>query len=369
MSCLASSIAVPGSAQDEAAEVEAEDVAARFGARSSVLDISLSPSGTKVAWVAAGPEHSEVLNVVDLAGPGSVKQIAKNTEVTSDLSWCRWATDERLVCQVDGMGKAPDGTLIGFDRMFAIDYDGTEIESLSERRSLRAFGFNQSGGSVVAFDVAGEDGRILLTKTYLKENSTGTRLANEKEGLGVDQIDVNTGRRRVEEQPDDGAMRYIADELGEVRIKARAKYDLNGMLTGDYYYYFRAPDSRHWQELADISLDGKPVEGFLPVAVDAARNSAFGFTSVGGFTALAEVPLSNPRAGKVVFARDDVDVDGLIRIGRQRRVVGASYATEKRSVAYFDDELATLARALGRRCRISRSSISPALALTKASCW
>ena len=45
---------------------EAPDAAARdFGARSSVLDISLSPSGTKIAYIAPGPEHSEVINVID----------------------------------------------------------------------------------------------------------------------------------------------------------------------------------------------------------------------------------------------------------------------------------------------------------------
>ena len=45
----------------------------------------------------------------------------------------------------------------------------------------------------------------------------------------------------------------------------------------------------------------------------------------------------------MVLARNDVDVDSLIRIGRQRRVVGVSYATEKRAIEYLDPELETLA--------------------------
>jgi hypothetical protein len=44
------------------------DAARNFGVRATVLDISLSPSGSKVAYIAAGPEHSEVINVIDLAG-------------------------------------------------------------------------------------------------------------------------------------------------------------------------------------------------------------------------------------------------------------------------------------------------------------
>lgn len=48
------------------------------------------------------------------------------------------------------------------------------------------------------------------------------------------------------------------------------------------------------------------------------------------------------------MARSDVDVDALIRIGRKRRVVGASYATEKREVFDFDPELKKLAASLAK---------------------
>ncbi len=347
-SAIAMTMCAPGFAQEASSDAELEDIAARYGVRASVLDISLSPSGNKVAWIAAGPEHSEILNVVDLTSGDGVKQIANNTEEIGDLSWCRWATDERLICQIDGMGERSDGVLVPFDRMFAINYDGSDAASLSERRSLRAIGFNQDGGDIVAFDVAGEDGRILITKNYVKEYSTGTRLANEKEGLGVDQVDVESGRRRVEEQPDLGTYRYIADENGRVRLKLRAGYDANGRMTGEYFYLYRDSESDRWREFDNVAVDGEPISNFEPVAVDSSRNSAFGYIPKDGFEALAEVPLSNPGAGKVLFSRDDVDVDGLMRIGRQRRVVGVTYATEKRSVAYFDEELAKLSRALGK---------------------
>ncbi|WP_234029480.1 S9 family peptidase [Erythrobacter sp. THAF29] len=346
MSGLVAQQAIAQDARENGESIE--EVAARYGVRASVLDISLSPSGNKIAWIAAGPEHSEVLNVVDLAAGGGVKQIAQNTEEIGDLSWCRWATDERLICQIDGMGRGSDGVLVGFDRMFAINYDGSDVASLSERGSLRALGFNQSGGDIVAFDVAGQNGRILMTKNYVKERSTGTRLANTKEGLGVDQIDVSNGRRRVAEQPDNGAIRYVADEQGQVRVKIRAGYDANGRLTGKFFYLFRASGSNRWREFDNVVVDGKSVERFVPLAVDGRRDSAFGYIARDGYDALAEVPLSDPTAGSVMFARDDVDVDGLIRIGRQRRVVGVSYATEKRSVAYFDEELKKLSEDLGK---------------------
>src|SRR5690606_37050171 len=63
--------------------------------------------------------------------------------------------------------------------------------------------------------------------------------------------------------------------------------------------------------------------------------------------AAASLSLDGQNRLETLVSRDDVDVDEFIRIGRQRRVVGASYATEKREIVYFDDSLKKLAADLG----------------------
>jgi dipeptidyl aminopeptidase/acylaminoacyl peptidase len=325
-----------------------EDTARRFGARASVLDISLSPSGTKIAYISPGPEHSEVINVIDLEGDAKVVPVLQNTEKIGDFEWCEWATDARLVCQVSGMGKGPTGLLVPFDRLFAINLDGGEPKMLSQRDSMRALGFNQDGGDIVAFDVNDGEGEVLMTRNYIPESDSSTRLLNTRSGLGVDLVDVVTGKVRTREGADDGAVRYVADEDGRVRVKMRAFYDGNGNLTGDYVYLYRTPDSNSWRKFENLTIDDEPIAGFSPVAVDSARNVAYGFITKGGYDAVVEVLLDGSDAGKLVMARDDVDVDALIRIGRKRRVVGASYATEKREVVYFDPELKKLAAGLAK---------------------
>lgn len=160
-----------------AQEISSEEAAKRFGARASILDISLSPSGSKIAWIAPAQGHAEVLNVYDLNGDGSVRQIASNDRIEADLEQCDWATDERLVCEIFGMGRQAGGILIPFTRMFAIGASGGEPLSMNERQSWRALGFNQNGGDLVALDVAGEEGQILITRNYIKESTRGTRLA------------------------------------------------------------------------------------------------------------------------------------------------------------------------------------------------
>ncbi len=77
-------------------------------------------------------------------------------------------------------------------------------------------------------------------------------------------------------------------------------------------------------------------------------NVAYVLEKTNGRIALFRVALDGSGRREQVVAHDRVDVDNLIRIGRSRRVVGASYATETRQAIYFDAELRTLARALSR---------------------
>lgn len=307
-----------------AQESDIETTAALFGARETVLDISLSPSGTKIAFIAAGPEHTEHLNVIDLAGDTEIKRVIVNSEKIADLDWCEWANDTRLVCQVSAMAQGGDGFLLPFDRLFSIDADGGNVQELSKRDSPRALGFAQQGGDVLALDAGGEQGQILMSREWVAESELGTRIASRDSGLGVDLVDVVSGKRRILERADPAAQRYVADEAGQVRIKMRARFDGNGRLTGEYDYFFRTPDSNNWKSLDNLTIDGKSVPWFSPLSVDSNRNVAVGFVRIGGYDAIAEFVLDSSGAGKVVMARDDVDVDALIRIGRKRRVVGGS---------------------------------------------
>ena len=330
------------------AQETTDEAAVRFGARADVLDISLSPSGNKIVFISAGPGHTEVVNVIDFTADAAVKPVLTNTETVVDIDSCQWASEERLLCQFSGMGGGNGSILIPFDRLIALNADGTNIRMLSQRDSPRALGINQFGGDVIALDVAGEEGMVMMTRNFIPETTTGSRLGNEKRGLGVELVDTANGRGRMREQPDDATLRYIADEQGQVRIKVQALSDINGNLTGAYRYFFRKPDSSGWVPLESLTIDGQPVERMIPLAVDSARNVAFGFVTKSGYDAIAEVALDGPGAGKLLMARGDVDVDGLIRIGRKNRVVGASYATEKREIAYFDPALAKLAADLGK---------------------
>ncbi len=339
---------VPLAADTTASSDDLAATARLFGARENVMDISLSPSGDKIAYISAGPGHAEVLSVIDLAGDAKPRAIVSNTDVVTDLDWCEWATDTRIVCQVSGIAVGDGDILLPFDRLFAVDHDGSKITQLSNRRAFNAEQAAQFGGDVLAMDVGGEPGQILMTREYIPEIVEASRMGKSETGFGVDLIDVTTAKRRVRERADEEATRFVADENGRVRVKVRSRKDGNGLLTGETSYLYRTPDSDSWQTFKQLTIDDKPVDDFVPLSVDSKRNVAFGLLPSGGYTAVAEFALDGSGSGKVLLARNDVDIDSLIRIGRQRRVVGASYATEKRSVAYFDADLAKLSSDLAK---------------------
>src|SRR3546814_21037216 len=61
-----------------------EEAAKAFGARQSVLDISISPSGTKIAIIAPAGSSGKAIHVVNLAGDGVPRAILVNSDVRDD---------------------------------------------------------------------------------------------------------------------------------------------------------------------------------------------------------------------------------------------------------------------------------------------
>lgn len=336
VAAIALTAAIPATAQVN----EAEELAGRFGARPTVLDISLSPAGDQIAYISSDNATTEILYVVDLEGTAEPRALTSLGEPDAELTHCDWANDIWLVCEIVAMTKADGRVPIYYTRMISVATDGSDPQLLTSRRSFRAYGLQQDGGSVLALDVEGDENRILMTRDFLAENTLNTRLANDDAGLGVESVDVSRNSRRTVENPDEDATRYVADENGEVRIKVRAPRNSGGRLSGGIQYSYRTPDSSRWKTFKD------GLSGFRPVAVDAGQNIAYGFQQRDGFQALYRVTLEEEAQRELVMAREDVDVDHLIRIGRQQRVVGVSFATEKRQVEYLDPDLANLAARL-----------------------
>ncbi|HEY5720684.1 MAG TPA: S9 family peptidase [Allosphingosinicella sp.] len=316
-----------------------------FGARPGIEQISLSPSGAKVAFIAPGPGQSNALYTVDAAGgvpPVRVFQADGNPE---RLTSCSWVSDTRLYCNLYMVVENLD-EVVPISRVVAVDVDGRNLELLS--RTARAYdAYFALGGGRVIDALPGENGAVLMSRQFVPELRQGTNLNDKREGLGVERVDTKSLQPRVVEQPKKGAVDYITDGRGDVRIMGTIEMaGATGYVTGDINYYYRTKGSRDWKPLSVYNTLHDT--GFNPYAVDPDLDVAYGFKRTGGRLALYSVTLDGSKRESEIFAHPQVDVDGLVRIGRRERVVGATYATEKRQAVYFDPALKALGASLSK---------------------
>ena len=327
--------------------VAAETTAAAFGAREYIQQISLSPDGQKVAMIVPTAGRGVQLQVVDTAGSGPPKAILASTGSPERLSNCRWSTNTRLVCQIYVVVRDAQNR-IGFTRLIAINSDGGDLKVLSAQTNDRSLRMSQNGGVVIDWATDDAPGGILMTRDYVPERSTGTHLASEEDGLGVDRIDTSTLARRSVEKPNLNAIEYIGDGRGSVRIMGVRPTRSSGYASDKILYFYRQAERRDWLPLGQLNIGAAGYSGFSPEAVDPKLNVVYGFDVQDGRQALYKTALDETLKRELVLARPDVDVTGLVRIGRQNRVVGASFVTDKRETEFFDPDLRKLGLALGK---------------------
>ncbi len=337
-------VAAPAIAQTN----NSAQAAAQFGARETVLQISLSPDGKRVALIQPSGARGTQLFIasIDNGIPAPIFSSSGNPDQLTD---CHWSTNARLVCQLylvlnDGSNNR------GFIRTFAVDADGKNLKMVSAQVNPRALYIAGNGGGVIDWLGDGESNgnSILMTRAFVPESTSGTLLANDREGMGVERVNTLTLQRNIVEKPRADAVEFYSDGHGVVRMigynpKSGTGYDSNKI-----NYYYRKPNDSTWLQFGTLELAGGKTIGFNPYAIDRTLNVAYGFDVSHDRTALYRISLDGNMTRELVYERPDVDVDGLVRIGREKRVVGVSFATDRRQNVFFDPELKKLGQGLSK---------------------
>lgn len=327
-----------------------DPLAAKFGARLTVRDISLSPDGTQAVIVGPRPDGGENAVVVSLTAGGVVVPIFSSKGGTEQISWCQFITQARVVCGVR-LSEGSNQDIDTATRLVSLSADGKDMKLLSARASFKSY-FNPSyGGGIIDYNVAGNPNAVLMTRYVAPELRTGTLVGNNQAGLMVEEVDLVTLNRKRVEAPREAAFDYVTDGHGNVRLMRTQRSTDSGYTKREFNFSYRPPSGGTWDNLSSLQIDGGRAIGFNPIAVDAGQNVVYGFDDNNGYQGLFTMALDGTGTRALVLGRNDADIDGLLRIGRDQRIVGATFATEKREVEYFDPELkrlaASLARALG----------------------
>lgn len=324
---------------------KALDAAAAFGARPSVTHLQLSPDGLTVSYITPTQGQGSAVSTLSLAAGAKPRTALTANGEPERIEWCRWVSNERLACMVYAIIKDPVG-LLGYTRLVAVNADGSNLRLLSRRDDVYAHGVAFGGGNIIDW-LPGEDGAVLMERVYVPNDRIGSHFGSTERGLGVDLLDTRDLSVKRVESPKIDAARYLTDGRGTVRIMATTSH-VNDQAHSLSTFLYRMPGSQEWHKLSDY--DAIDRTGFYPAAVDPDLNVAYGYKKKDGRMAVYSVLLDGSLREQLIYANPDVDVDELKSIGRRGRVVGASYATEKRHTIYFVPEiqqtLAALARAL-----------------------
>lgn len=343
---IASTTATAQDAPAAAAPKVLQTPGAMFGVRESVESIDISPSGTRVVYVTPGKGAISSAYVADLAG-GTHTLVTQSPGVPDRLSWCKFVTDTRLICQVRGVADVDAGILASYSRLMAVDADGKNLKMLGQKASQYDARLRQDDGEILDW-LPGDNGAVLMSREYIPESgkSDSIRMVRKTDGLGVDRIDVVTMKTSHVETANKLADFFMTDGRGNVRMKGYRvqRGGIETQLSERTQFHYRLPGDKEWKHFADWE-DGV---GMYPLAVDAATNSAYVVKRVEGRNALFRVKLDGSMAEELVYKHPRVDVDGLSYVDNSGRAIGVSYTEDKSHIVYFDPEYDRLAKALGR---------------------
>ncbi|WBO23516.1 S9 family peptidase [Sphingomonas abietis] len=320
------------------------DAADLFGSRETIWGASLSPDGSKVLFLTSNQRSGTQLMVASSAGGRPPTQILQSDGTPMTLRWCDWADDSRIVCDVTG-SDVVNAELVGFQRLMAIDVDGKNSKLLSQQGSMNdALRISQFSADVIDWN-EGRNGKLLMARDHVPEQTTGTRLANTADGLGVDMVDTHSLAATKVEAANPSAIAYIGDGKGAVRLMATEALSSGGNLSGVRKWFYRRRGSRNWEGFSDVKADG---HGLRPLSVDYASDTVYCLDDRDGRDKLYRVALDGSMKTELIYADPKADVDDVLRLGRQARLIGAATTTDQGSVAYFDPEYQKLAGALSK---------------------
>lgn len=318
--------------------------AAEFGARENAAQVALSPSGNRVVMLVAGQGRSTIARVVDLQS-GDIRDLIVSRATPEALDWCNFATDAQLVCQYGG-NVDMTGQIVSFSRLVTVGADGKLIRPLGQSASAYDANIRQSDGKILDWlDEGG--GHVLMQRNYVAETGrTGSNIVRKKDGLGVDKIDLSSLKVVQVESPNRVIANYMTDGRGQIRIRRIDEANTDGILNGVRNFSFRRLGSKQWEPLG--SHDARDDSGLYPLAIEADSNSVFVLRKLNGRDALYRVSLDGMATTILVAKNPAVDIDGVTRFGRGQRVIGYTYADDRRRTVYFDTEFQKLASSLGR---------------------
>lgn len=321
----------------------AADLATTFAARPGALRAALAPDGDSMIYIASFQSGGRAVMFADLKS-GKATQVFSTPNATVVPYRCDFKTATRLICLVYGIREAGRYTA-NFTRVIAIDIDGRNLKLLGQRDVQGASRVIFDGGGVI--DWLPDDPGHVLMQVDIADSETGdSNIRAAREGIGAARVDIRTGARTMVERSNLFAYRLGSDGQGNIRFRGSVERDPNGYWRDRISYAVRPKGARDWKPIVDASLSNPAATYFD--GFDETGDQIFQLKLLDGRQALYRVATDGSGTAALVLAHPAVDIEGVKRIGKYRRAIGAEYTDDRNRIQYFDPKLAALTRSLGK---------------------
>ena len=209
----------------------------------------------------------------------------------------------------------------------------------------RAASVAYNGGGVLDW-LPDDPAHVLMQVDVAETDGSDTNIRSAAAGRAAAMVDVNTGVRKIVERSSPTVAVLDADGQGKIRFRGTMDRDPNGYTRDRIAYFVRAKGDNAWKPLTSGAASNQAqtyYDGF-----DETADNVFQIRQLDGRAALYKVAADGSGKSELVYAHPQVDVTGVLRIGKFNRAVGATYATERDEVEFFDPKLASLGRSLSK---------------------
>ena len=315
-----------------------------FTKRPALSDVTLSPSGDRMAVIAHNKDGRRVLAVMNLNPVGDIKVVGSfgNADVTRVI----WVNDKRLV--YDAFEDGPE-VKEGGAGTFAVNFDGSGGRRLilwqsamdSTASSIRSRTLPYGWFLRSSVDSEGDD--VFVER--IVRNSVG-----DVKEIVFARLNTVTGELRSQSfgMPEAAAF-WLVDQQNQPRV-------VTAYLAGRTKVHWRDPSTDTWTEVADFdSLTGP---GFTPMLIDSDGQLIVGARVRSDTVALyrfdlATKKLSTERLLKI--AGFDVSNHPVVD-DRSKRLVGWHFTADRPVSYWFDDKINSIQQSIDKALPAGRNN-------------
>ncbi len=268
----------------------------------------LSPDGSHLAFLKPWENR---LNVhVQKIGEEEVTRITGATE--RDIAGYFWANNNRIAYVQDTAGDE------NF-RLYAVNIDGSDLKELTPFEKVRVELIDR---------LKNDDEHILISM-----NKRNPRL------FDVYRININSSKMNMIAQNPGNIMGWNTDHDGNLRIAVTS----DGVNTSVLY---RDTEKDKFQTLITTNFK----ESMSPLFFTFDNKNLYVASNIGrDKTAIYEYDIKNKKQAKLLYEHPEVDVVGLLKSDKRKKITGVTYTIDKRHYHFFDDERKTLQEGLEGR--------------------